>query len=227
MSDIRSKAIRTAAALPKGSSERKALQDLLGAPKRKLAALPRATRRPAGPKFRQKMNEWIKSDTQSKLEAGGVAQRTIDNFIRSLTDDYGPMRATSYSGGYGSNNYRNFEDQQAAVDWLAGKTSLEQAPGGALGMKRYTKIHEAIITKYGAGNDAIRDKAKGLANKMKPHQKALALMVIGVDKGSFPYKQMEYVKDLDDRIARSGGDVLQALIPFLEWALKVPVPPKN
>jgi hypothetical protein len=227
--NLRKSLIRTAASLPKGSSERKAVLDLLGAPQRKVAGLPRATRRPPGPKFRKQMNDWITADTQSKLEAGGCDQQTIDGFIDGLTGSYGAMLATTYSGGYGSQNYANFETQQDAVDWLAGKSKLERAPSSALGMKRYTDIHPAVIAKYGAGNDAIKDKARGMFNKLKPYQKAFVAVVTGWTRGSgtWQYSQDDYAKEIAEVIERSSGDVVTQLIPYIEWAAKVPAPPKK
>jgi hypothetical protein len=173
------------------------------------------------------MADWVGRDVQAKLEAGGVTQSTIDSVIHALTGNYGPFLATSYSGGFGSQNYTNFPTQQDAVDWVAGKTSLERAPGGFLGRKKYPDGLTAIIGKYGAGNDAIRDKAKGLFNKLTPQQRAFAMFAMGYDKGSFTYNLKEYSKELEDLIARASGETVSSVIPYLEWAAKVPKAPTS
>jgi hypothetical protein len=229
MTTLRKNLIRLASTMPKGTRERQDLLHLLASEEPRTAALPRATRRPPGPKFRDKMAEWMTADIQSKLEAGGVQQSTIDSIIHSLTGSYGPMLATEYSGGYGSQHYRNFPTQQDAVDWLAGRSELERAPGGAMGMKRYPEILEAVIAKYGAGNDAIRDTAQGLFNKLKLHQKALITAVLGLggSNSSFQYGAKAMAQEVEDMIGRSSGDVVQQLMPFLEWAAKVPKPPEG
>jgi len=191
------------------------------------ASLPRATKRPPGQKFRDGLVEWVTRDLQTKLEAGGVPQQNIDSLISGLTGRYGPFLETTFSGGIGSQNYRNFPTQQDAVEWLAGRTELDRPPGGTLGHARYPDIIEAWIERYGAGNDAVRDKARGLANKLKPYQKALALMVMGVDQGSFRYNKNKYAQELDDIISRSGGEVIKQVIGFLEWAKTVSEPPSD
>lgn len=189
---------------------------------RTAASLPRATRRPPGKKFREGLAEWATRDAQTKLEAGGVPQDIINSALQSLTGSYGPFLGTVWSGGYTAQNYKSFATQQEAVDWLAGKTELADAPGGALGFKRYPDILKAFIDKYGAGNEAVRDKVRAQWNKLKKHQKLIAAAVVKSVNLRYPKGE---VKDLAENLDKISGETAQRMLPVLEWAAKVPMWP--
>lgn len=187
------------------------------------ASLPRATGRSPGDKFRLGLEDWMVRDIQSKLEAGGVPQKIIDTAIQSLTGNNGPLFVTTWSGGYTAHKYRNFATQQDAVDWLAGKTEVEAA-GGSLGHNKYPSILEAYISKYGAGNDAIRDKVRAQWNKLLKHQKAMATVFV---KSGVSLQSPAAVKELETSIETMNGELAQRFLPVLEWAAKVPMWPTN
>ena len=178
------------------------------------ATMPRATRRPPGPKFRQKVIEWVKADAQEKLEAAGVPQARIDSMIRAV----GPM-GIGYEG-WGGQKFQYFESQQEVIDFLNGRFDADI--GGTGGMKNYPDVLNYWIEKWGGGNNAYRDKVKGLLNKMSPAQKALAHYFY-LD-GSWPGDR---AKKLMETLESASGDDLQKWITLMEAVLKMGKLPKS
>jgi len=175
--------------------------------------LPRATRRPPGPKFRDQLCGWVRADAQEQLEAAGVPQSNIDSCIRAVCE-YG-IRSTDWKGGY-----KFFETQQDAIDFLSGKLDIDV--GGTGGMKNYPDIIAYFAETFGAGVAGYRDKVKALMNKMSPKQKALAYWAFSES----PYPR-QYVEKLEDLVTDNTKEFYEAIIPQMEWALKVSEPPKG
>ena len=188
---------------------------------RKLAApMPRATRRPAGVKFRAKINDWMRSDIQTKLENGGVDQSIIDNVIDRVAggqyDTSGPL----WSKDWSTKKYTYFGTQKEIVDWISGSYQIS-APAS---WTSYPKYLANIVSKYGSAGDVVRDKAKSIFNKLKPHQRALAASYMG-HPGSVRRHKKELSDKLSKQIKQASEDQLNSIVLVLEWASKIPMPP--
>jgi hypothetical protein len=187
---------------------------------------PRATKRPPAKKFREGLTEWAKIDIQETLEAAGVPQNMINDAIESIAGyNYGVINGTSFSKGYTAQNYQNFATQQEAVDWLAGKARAEYV-SGTWGMDRYPDILQAYIERYGAGNDAARNKAQGEWNKLKQHQKALTVALLGYQRASIRYADAS-IKEMESDFDTMSGERAQKVLKAIQWASKVPMWPEG
>ena len=188
----------------------------------KQASLPRATRRPPGEKFREKLAEWLKADVQTKLGNGGVPQNIIDSAIDTITSSYpasGPLWSRVRRN---PKKFRYFKTQQEAVDWIAGKHILDTQSVWA----SYPKYMNSLINNYGSAGDTLRDKAKANFNVLKPHQKAFAAAWLGYGGDTTIRHNIKELSDqLEDVIKGTSIKTLDKILPVLEWAAKVPKPP--
>lgn len=180
-------------------------------------------------KHRYAWSDWIKADIQTKLENAGCPQSAIDNVIESIVGfRYGIMWSTE-SWGKNEGKYKNFATTEEIKDWLRGKPYKVNNFGEPARMKGYESYDKGLqedIKAYGqAGSSAVRDKAKSAYNKCKKWQVQIAQQV-----GMYPSaRRNSYgdVREVEAAINEYPADRVEKMIPWLEWAAKLPQPPQD
>lgn len=177
---------------------------------RNAAGLPRATRRPAGEKFRMAVQRWAYEEIRSTLKGLGreqisMAQHTVDTAVER-SDWRDPMFAT----------------QIEIMDWIQGKTKID---GKKLGMGgTWSKFGQSfsfpdVLKAYqarfgGAGTAQLAAQVTALAKQLDSTQLALAATIFAPSSyGNSQAVENSIASGLDD-------DAALLWLKILEWVKK-------
>ena len=203
--NLRKALIRLAHANPDGIREH--LMPLL----KEATGLPRATRRPAGDKYRRAVKSWARTHIVQALKAGGVPKDIIEGQALYLIDR--AIDKSEYDGP-------RFATQIEIMDWIEGKTKVKGAVIGLGGswssfggtMFSFPDAVKAYIDRYGtAAAGGETNRVHMLLKRMSPAQKALAAVVYSPGSyGKVTVAQKDIGRGLDKENA-------ERWIAALEW----------